>query len=113
MACKIKTGDYVYVISGDDKGIKGKVLKIDRQKSRVFVEGVNVRSRHVRPSPAHPEGGVINKELSIHYSNVAIVDPDAQESLNWSKRLTSRVGFRVNDEGKKVRYAKRSQKNLD
>jgi len=113
MAWKIKTGDHVYVVSGDEKGTKGKVLKVDHQKSRVFVEGVNVRSRHVKPSPAHPEGGVVSKELSIHYSNVAIVDPDSQESLNWTKRLTSRVGFRMTDAGKKVRYDKRSQKDLD
>lgn len=113
MAWKIKTGDYVYVISGDEKGTKGKILKVDRQKARVFVEGVNLRSRHVRPSPTHPEGGVVRKERSIHVSNVAIVDPNAQESLNWTKQLASRVGFRFTAEGKKVRYAKRSQKDLD
>ena len=113
MAWKIKTGDHVYMISGDEKGIKGKVLKVDRQRQRVFVEGVNIRSRNMRPSLVHPEGGVVRKERSVHVSNVAIVDPGSQEGLVWTRRLASRVGFRVTPDGQKVRYAKRSQKSLD
>lgn len=108
MAWKIKKGDLVYIMSGDDKGAKGKVLKVDREKSRIIVEGVNVKVRHVRPSVQHPEGGMIKKEASLHISNVALADPKGKESLQWDCALVTRVGFRFNEEGKKERYAKRS-----
>lgn len=110
MAWKTKTGDIVFVITGDYKGVKGKVLSVDRQKARVVVEGVNFRSRHMKPSVKYPEGGIIKKEHSIHISNVAIAEPDVQNSLEWSNKFVTRVGFRFNDNGEKIRYSKRSQK---
>jgi large subunit ribosomal protein L24 len=107
MAWKIKTGDEVFVISGDSKGIKGKILRVDRKTSRVLVSGVNVRSRHVKPSPQNPEGGVIRKECPIHVSNVALAVPRSSE--HDASLVPTRVGFRFSDSGKKVRYAKRNQ----
>lgn len=112
MASKIKSGDTVYVISGDSKGEKGKVIKVNPKTGKVFVEGINVRKRNVRPSAKHPDGGVVEKMHGIHSSNVAIADPEAQESLHWSRCVTTRVGFRILPDGRKVRYAKRSKKEL-
>lgn len=108
MAWKIKKGDQVVVISGGFKGEMGRILHVDRRNMRVVVEGVNVRSRSVRPSPQRPEGGVIKKECSLHVSNVALQD---LEKGSDGKVLPTRVGFRFVD-GKKMRYAKRSQKEL-
>ena len=107
MAWKIKRGDDVFVIAGDHKGSKGKVSVIDRRKNRVFVEGVNIVSRHVKPSMKNPEGGVVQKEASIHISNVALVAPGLGDSFQWSKKMSTKVGFRF-DDGVKVRYAKRN-----
>lgn len=111
MAWKLKKGDEVYVISGDDKGSKGQITQVDRKSSRVYVEGVNLRSRHVKASIQNPEGGVVKKEGSIHISNVALVHPNASESSVWSKKMTTRIGFRVID-GVKFRYAKRDKSEL-
>ncbi|MBM3631526.1 MAG: 50S ribosomal protein L24 [Alphaproteobacteria bacterium] len=106
MAWKLKKGDDVFVIAGDHKGSKGKISLVDRTKSRVIVEGVNIVSRHVKPSIQNPEGGVVKKEASIHISNVALVAPSAVESLQWSKKMTTKVGFRFESDVK-VRCAKR------
>lgn len=112
MARKIKTGDVVFVICGDDKGTRGEVLSVDPQKDRLIVRGVNVRVRHVKPSMKFPEGGIIRKECPIHISNVALaVDPSA-DSVEWKATLVTRVGFRHDKEGKKVRFAKRTQKEI-
>ena len=112
MARKLKTGDDVYIISGDEKGSKGKITKVDTKTNRVYVSGVNLCSKHVKPSAQYPEGGVIKKERSIHISNVALVSPNAVDSLVWSQTLVTRVGFRFVD-GIKHRYAKRGNLNLD
>jgi large subunit ribosomal protein L24 len=112
MAWKIKTGDEVYIIAGDEKGSKGKIIKVDRKTSRVYVDGVNLRSRHVKASVKNPEGGVVKKEAGIHISNVSLVLPNAPESLTWSKKLGTRVGFCfVGSE--KYRYAKRDGVNVN
>jgi large subunit ribosomal protein L24 len=108
MAWKIKTGDNVIVICGSFKGEEGRVLRVDREKMRVVVEGVNVRSRALRPSPQNPEGGIVKKETPIHISNVALQDVDRDSK---GSACPTRVGFRFVD-GRKVRYAKRSQKDL-
>ena len=99
MAAKIKKGDRVVVLAGKDKGRQGEVLKVLPKEDRVVVGGVNMVKRHTRPTQADPQGGIRNKEATLHISNVAYVDPKSGEP--------TRVGFRV-EEGKKVRFAKKS-----
>jgi large subunit ribosomal protein L24 len=96
MAAKIKKGDRVVVLTGKDKGRQGAVLKVLPQDNRVVVEGLNMVQRHTRPTQLDPQGGIKNKEASIHLSNVAIVD---------SKGKPTRVGFKIEGD-KKVRIAK-------
>jgi large subunit ribosomal protein L24 len=98
---KIKKGDKIRVISGDDKGKEGLVIRVDKTKMRVLVEGINMVKRHTKPSAANQEGGIIEKEAPIHISNVMILDGDT----------TSKIGRRVEDE-KIVRYFKKSDKNI-
>jgi large subunit ribosomal protein L24 len=100
----IKKGDTVKVITGEYKDKTGKVLKALAKKDRVVVEGINIISRHTRPSNAYPDGGIIKKEAPIHISNVQLVDPKTNE--------TTKVGSKE-AEGKKVRYAKKSGNVLD
>lgn len=100
MKLKIKTGDTVRVISGDSKSAEGKVLKLDREKNRAIVEGVNMVSKHEKPSAQNPQGGIVKKEASIHISNLSLIDPKSGEN--------TRVGYEVRD-GKKVRIAKKSK----
>jgi large subunit ribosomal protein L24 len=104
MAAKIKKGDRVVVLTGKDKGRKGQVIKVLPKDDRVVVAGVNMVKRHTRPSQADPQGGIRNKDASLHISNVAFVDPKSGEP--------TRVGFRVED-GKKVRIAKKSGEVID
>ena len=96
MAAKIQKGDDVVVLTGKDKGRTGKVLRVIPSDDRVVVQGIQVVQRHTRPSAGNPQGGIVNKEASIHLSNVALVD---------SKGKPTRVGFRI-DGDKKVRFAK-------
>ncbi len=95
MGLKIKRGDTVMVIAGNDKGKIGKVLAVYPKTMRVLVEGVNVRKRHVRPSPRYPQGGIISKEMPIHYSNVMLIDSNGRPT-----RVSIR---RVERDGKIVR----------
>ena len=99
MAAKIKKGDDVIVLTGKDKGRKGKVLRVFPTESRVLVQGINVVQRHTRPSQTNPQGGIVNKEAPLHVSNVACVDPKGGKA--------TRVGFRIEGD-KKVRFAKKS-----
>ena len=99
MAAKIRKGDRVVILSGRDKGRSGAVLKVLPKEERVLVEGLNIVHRHTRPTQADPQGGIKDKEASLHLSNVALVDPKTGGP--------TRVGFRVED-GKKVRFAKKS-----
>ncbi len=101
---RIRKGDEVIVISGRDTGKKGSVLKVDPKRARVLVQGVNMVKRHTRPSTAGP-GGVIEKEALLHVSNVALIDPKLD--------LPTRIGMRVLENGRKVRYAKRSGEVID
>src|SRR3546814_10679782 len=101
---KIKKGDNVVVITGRDKGKSGTVLRVDPKESRVLVQGVNVVKRHSRPS-AGQTGGIIEKELSIHLSNVELVDPKTSKP--------TRVGLTVMEGGRKVRVARRSGEVID
>jgi large subunit ribosomal protein L24 len=96
---KIKKGDNVVVISGRDKGKSGEVLRVFPTESRVIVQGVHVARRHTRQSMGNP-GGIVDKELTIHVSNVAHVDPQSGKP--------TRVGYKLMDDGKKVRVARRS-----
>ena len=96
MAAKIKKGDRVVVLAGKDKGRTGSVAKVLPTENRVLVTGVNMVQRHTRPSQGDPQGGLKNKEASLHLSNVAIAD---------SSGKATRVGFRM-DGDKKVRFAK-------
>jgi large subunit ribosomal protein L24 len=101
---KIKKGDSVVVISGRDKGKTGEVLRVLPAEERVVVQGVNVVRRHTRPRMGDP-GGIVEKELAIHISNVAHIDPQ-------SSRPT-RIGYKYLDDGRKVRIARRSGEVID
>jgi large subunit ribosomal protein L24 len=104
---KIRTDDTVVVISGKDKGRTGKVIRTDPKKDRVFVEGVNMVKRHMRPTPGRPNApvGVIEKEGPVHVSNVAIVDPKDNKP--------TRVGIRRDSSGNRMRVTTRSGAELD
>ena len=101
---KVKKGDKVVVVTGRDKGKQGEVLSVDRQRYRVLVQGVNTVKRHTRPRPGEP-GGIVEKEASIHISNVAHIDPKSGKP--------TRIGFKTLEDGRKVRFAKRSGEVLD
>lgn len=103
-ACRIKKGDDVIVITGREKGKKGSVLRVERKQDRVLVQGVNMIKRHTRPS-ATGAGGIVEKEATLHISNIALIDPKLD--------TPTRVGIRVLDNGRKVRYAKRSGEIID
>ena len=100
---KIKAGDVIRVIAGDHKGAEGKVLKVDREKNKAIVEGVNMVSKHTKPSAKSPQGGIVKKEAAIQISNISLIDPKTQE--------TTRVGIRVEGD-KKVRFSKKSNQVL-
>ncbi|GIK48181.1 MAG: 50S ribosomal protein L24 [Alphaproteobacteria bacterium] len=105
MAARIRKDDTVIVIAGKDKGRSGRVLKVLPQEERVVVEGVNLAKRHTKPDVANPQGGIIAKEAPLHISNVALRDPKTGKP--------TRVGFKVNDKGRKVRVAKSSGVEID
>lgn len=102
---KIHKGDTVIVIAGKDRDKKGKVLAVHPRENRLMVEGVNLVKKHLKPSMAHPEGGIVEQEASIHVSNVALIDPKSGGA--------TRVGFRILEDGTKVRYAKKSGEVLE
>ncbi len=104
MGLKIKRGDTVVVISGKEKGKRGEVERVIPAKERLVVSGVNVRTRHARPSQQNQEG-MFTFEAPIHLSNVMLVDPDSGEP--------TRVGYRFTDSGAKIRVSKRSGKDID
>jgi large subunit ribosomal protein L24 len=104
MAAKIKKGDKVVVITGRDKGKSGEVLSVAPTEGRAVVRGVNVVKRHTRAS-MKTEGGIISKEAPIQLSNLAIADPKDGKP--------TRVGFKMLDDGRKVRFAKRSGDLID
>lgn len=101
---KIKKGDTVIVNTGKDKGKKGEVLKVLPSKSRVIVQGVNVVKKHAKPTQ-FSAGGIEEKELSIHVSNVNLADPKEDKP--------TRVGYKTLKDGKKVRVAKRSGQEIN
>lgn len=101
---KIKKGDHVVVIAGRDKGKHGEVLQVIPDENRALVQGVNVVRRHQKQTPQQ-EGGIVSKEAPIHVSNIAVEDP--------SDGSPSRVGYKFLDDGRKVRFAKRSGETID
>ncbi len=105
MAAKLKTGDKVVVIAGKDKGKRGEITRVFPSEGRAIVSGVNLVKRHNRPTQANPEGGIESKEARIQLSNLMIEDP--------KDGAPTRVGFRVTDEGEKVRFAKKSGEVID
>lgn len=100
---RVKKGDTVVVIAGKDKGKKGSVVKVFPKANRVLVEGVNVMTKHQKPSAINPQGGIINREAPIHISNVMPLDPETGKG--------TRVRFEMKD-GKKVRVAVKSGKEI-
>lgn len=96
---KIKVDDQVRVNAGEDKGKEGKVIKIVKDKDRVLVEGINMVSKHKKPSATNPQGGIVQTEAPIHISNVSLLTKDNQ---------TTRVGYKFED-GKKLRYSKKTK----
>ena len=101
---KIKKGDQVAVISGESKGQKGRVLAVEREKERAVVEGVNLVSKHTKPNSKAPQGGILKKEAPVHISNLMVVDPASGKP--------TRVGRRLNDNNKLVRYSKKSGEEI-
>ena len=100
----IKKGDNVYVLSGEDRGKTGRVLTVQASKYRAIVEGVNFVTNATKPTAKHPQGGLVKMEAPVHLSNLALIDPKSGKP--------TRVGFRKNDEGKSVRYSKKSGQEI-
>lgn len=104
MATKFRKDDRVVILSGKDKGKTGEILKMDPAKQRAIVQGVNMVKRHTAPSQMGA-GGIVEKEASIHVSNLSHIDPKDSNAV--------RVGFKTLEDGRKVRYAKRSGEVID
>ena len=100
----LKKGDMVLVIAGDDKGKKGRVIEVIKTDSRAVVEGVNIVSRHTKPNAQNQHGGIIKKEAPVHISNLKVVDAAGN---------ATRVGRKLNDDGKLVRVSKKSGEIID
>jgi large subunit ribosomal protein L24 len=100
VAAKIRKGDRVQVLAGRDRGRRGEVLAVMPKEDRALVQGVNMVKRHQKPRGMNQPGGIVEKEASIHLSNLALLDPSSDKP--------TRIGFRTLEDGKKVRVAKRS-----
>lgn len=96
---KVKAGDLVKVIAGNHKGEQGKIVRVFVDKNTAVVEGINMVSKHTKPSAANPQGGIVKKEAPIHISNIALIDPKTKEA--------TKVGYRTEGD-KKVRFSKKS-----
>ena len=104
MAAKIRKNDEVVVLTGRDKGKKGKVLRVIPAQNRAVVEGINIVTKHQKPS-MESAGGIVKKEAPIQLSNLAVVDPKSGDA--------TKVGFKLEEGGKKIRFAKKSGEVLD
>ena len=100
----IKKGDEVIVLTGEDKGQKGKVLKVLVEKQRAIVEGLNMVSKSAKPSAKYPQGGIVKQEAPIHVSNLSLIDPKSGKA--------TRFGIKLTNDGKKVRVAKKSGEEI-
>ena len=92
------------MIAGDYLGTKGRILEVDRKTDRAIVEGVNMMKKHTKPNTQHPQGGIVEKEAPVHISNLKLIDPKTGKP--------TRIGRRVNDNGKLVRYSKKSGEEI-
>jgi large subunit ribosomal protein L24 len=100
----VKKGDTVLILTGESRNQKGRVLEVDREKGRAIVEGVNMVSKHTKPNSKAPQGGIIKKEAPVHISNLMLIDPTSGKP--------TRVGKRLNDKNKLVRYSKKSGEEI-
>jgi large subunit ribosomal protein L24 len=100
----IKKGDTVYVITGEYKGEKGRVLEVYPENERALVEGINMVSKHTKPNNDNPQGGIIKKEAPVHITNLMLVDPSSGEP--------TRIGRRLDENNKLVRYSKKSGEEI-
>ena len=100
----IKKDDTVYVLAGEDKGKTGRVLSIDAKKNRAIVEGINMVSKSTKPNAKNPQGGIVKMEAPIHMCNLNVVDPKTKKA--------TRVGFKFNEKGEKIRYSKKSGEEI-
>lgn len=100
----IKKGDTVFVNAGDDKGKTGRVLEVRVKEQRALVEGVNIVSKSMKPNAKHPQGGIVKMEAPVHISNLNVLDPKSGKP--------TRIGRRRNEEGKVVRYSKKSGEEI-
>ncbi|HAW08444.1 MAG: 50S ribosomal protein L24 [Chloroherpetonaceae bacterium] len=109
MKLKIKKNDTVVVIAGNDKGKTGRVLEVIPDKMRILVEGINIRVKATRPNPNNQQGGLVHKEMPVHYSNVMLMDADKNPS-----RVGIRLSNKLDSKGKaiKVRYTKSNDKEI-
>ena len=105
MAARVRKDDEVVVIAGREKGRRGKVLSVLPEAQRVVIQGVNVVTKHVKPSRQNPQGGIQKREAPIHLSNVMLVDPESNEP--------TRVRFKILESGRKVRIAVKSRQQID
>ncbi len=101
---KLRKGDLVKVVAGDSKGTQGKIVEVITAKNRAIVEGANLVSKHTKPNAANPNGGIVKQEAAIHISNLALVDPKTGAA--------TRVGRKLNADGKLVRVAKKSGEEI-
>ena len=100
---KIRKGDMVKIISGNDKGKSGRVIKVFPNKDRIIVEGINVVKKHSRPSQENPQGAILEKEMSIHISNAMYVNGEK----------ASKIGIKRLDDGSKTRFLKSTNESID
>jgi large subunit ribosomal protein L24 len=100
----IRKGDNVYVLAGEYRGKEGRVLSVQAAKNRAIVEGVNIVTKSAKPSAKHPQGGLIKMEAPINISNLALIDPKSGKP--------TRVGYKINEKGEKVRYSKKSGEEI-
>ena len=100
----LKKGDNVMVIAGNNKGQSGRILIVNKEKQRAIVEGVNLMAKHTKPNAANPQGGITKQEAPVHLSNLNLVDPSTGEA--------TRIGRKLNDNNKLVRYAKKSGEEI-
>lgn len=101
----VKKDDTVFVITGKDKGKKGRIIAAYPRQNRVLVEGINMMKKHAKPSQQNPQGGIISQEAPIHVSNVMLIDPKSNKP--------TRVGYKILDNGNKVRIAQKSGEVID
>jgi large subunit ribosomal protein L24 len=105
MAARIRKGDKVIVIAGDAKGRTGEVLRVLPQQDKAVVQGVAIAKRHTKPKGMGQQGGIVEREMPVHLSNLALLDAESSKA--------TRVGFRVLDDGRKVRVARKSGSLID